>query len=390
MANTAYVANYRSNTVSVINGTDGSYRNIANVTVGERPSSIAVNAAANIAYVANSGSDTVSVINGTDGSYRNIANVTVGSHPRSIAIDEFINDDIIYDIIYVANYGSTVSVINGTDGSYRNIANVTVGSHPRSIDVAGFDNIAYVANEGSDTVSVIYGPSQKVQAGVSFNVNPFHAGHIECNNIEVPTNQYFFVDFRTQCLAQANKGFQFSNWIENLGSKSSRTINESGISGSPVDSFMTALGIGPKDTSANLAVTKFGNFTANFQAVPPAIPPEYWIPLYGIILSTIIGWSIPSIIGWVKSRRDNGRLYRFHKRIKSLYKNGKLDQNDIESLDKLKSDIDDAYAKGKITDQHYDWLNKKIESSDTTSDNKTNHDNIGTDNQTQVSRRSPI
>ena len=105
---------------------------------------------------------------------------------------------------------------------------------------------------------------------------------------------------------------------------------------------------------------------------------------------TIIGWSIPSIIGWVKSRRDNGRLYRFHKRIKSLYKNGKLDQNDIESLDKLKSDIDDAYAKGKITDQHYDWLNKKIESSDTTSDNKTNHDNIGTDNQTQVSRRSPI
>jgi hypothetical protein len=38
------------------------------------------------------------------------------------------------------------------------------------------DNIAHIANQGSNTVSVLYGTSQQVQTGVSFNVNPFHAG----------------------------------------------------------------------------------------------------------------------------------------------------------------------------------------------------------------------
>ena len=93
--------------------------------------------------------------------------------------------------------------------------------------VDNFRDIVYVANSGSNTVSVLYGASKQVQAGVSFDVNPFHAGRIECNDITVPTNQYLYVDFRTQCTAQANQGFQFSSWIENLGSNSSRTIRAS-------------------------------------------------------------------------------------------------------------------------------------------------------------------
>jgi uncharacterized membrane protein len=57
--------------------------------------------------------------------------------------------------------------------------------------------------------------------------------------------------------------------------------------------------------------------------------------------------------------------------------NGKHDIHNGKLLDQIKYDIEDAYAKGKISDQHYNLLNKKIESSETTSDNKTNHDNIG-------------
>ena len=52
--------------------------------------------------------------------------------------------------------------------------------------------------------------------------------------------------------------------------------------------------------------TKFGSFTANFKALPPAIPSEYLLGLFTIVASTIIGWSIPSIIGWTKSKRQAG------------------------------------------------------------------------------------
>jgi hypothetical protein len=43
-----------------------------------------------------------------------------------------------------------------------------------------------------------------------------------------------------------------------------------------------------------------------------------------------------------------------------LYAGGRLDENDITPLDTLRGDITDAYAKGKLTDQHYTLLNAKI------------------------------
>ena len=85
-------------------------------------------------------------------------------------------------------------------------------------------------------------------------------------------------------------------------------------------------------------------------------PPEYWIPLYGIIVSTIVGWSIPSIIGWIKSKTRIRRVNQYHKRIHSLSTdNKKLYEND-KVLDTLKTDIKNAYAEGKISEQHYSNL----------------------------------
>lgn len=44
---------------------------------------------------------------------------------------------------------------------------------------------------------------------------------------------------------------------------------------------------------------------------------------------------------------------KYHKIVNSLYDDGKLDENDIESLDTLKRDITDAYAKGKISEPRH-------------------------------------
>jgi YVTN family beta-propeller protein len=58
--NTAYVTNYGSGTVSVIDEATNTVT--ANIAVGSGPTGVAVNPATNTAYVTNYGSGTVSVI----------------------------------------------------------------------------------------------------------------------------------------------------------------------------------------------------------------------------------------------------------------------------------------------------------------------------------------
>jgi hypothetical protein len=82
--------------------------------------------------------------------------------------------------------------------------------------------------------------------------------------------------------------------------------------------------------------------------------------LYGIIIATIVGWSIPSIIGWTKSKRDVGKLNYYHKQIASLYGDGKLDENDIEALDQLRSRVANSYSEGKLNEKHYESLRAEI------------------------------
>ena len=70
------------------------------------------------------------------------------------------------DAVYVANCGSdTVSVIDPTTNAV--IENITVGDGPSSIDT--FRGAIYVANYGSDTVSVIDRSTNEVVAGVTFD-----------------------------------------------------------------------------------------------------------------------------------------------------------------------------------------------------------------------------
>jgi hypothetical protein len=106
--------------------------------------------------------------------------------------------------------------------------------------------------------------------------------------------------------------------------------------------------------------SQYSNVTATILEPLPLIPSEYLIPLYGIIASTIVGWSIPSIIGWFKSKLDVRKLNYYHEKIVTLYGDGKLDENDIEPLNQLRSNIGDAYSEGKINEKHYELLNEDI------------------------------
>jgi YVTN family beta-propeller protein len=383
---TVYVANSGSNTVSVISGED--HTKITTIPVGDSPTDIGVldilysnnphdiTSTINITnvsdrvYVANRGSNTVSVIS-AENNTKIGEDIPVGHYPAAVGV---LNDEILINIqedipstVYVANfYSNTVSVISAENNTKIG-EDIPVGNKPSAIDINQYTNATYVANSDSDGVSVIDARANKVVAGITFQVDPFNAGYIVCRRnsdgltTTSPIGQYTFVYPGDKCTAKPNKGFEFSSWEENLGGNATRLVNVSRPASS-LDSFLEFLGIKSSSDKpeAKLDITKFGTFTANFRKLPPAFPPEYLIPLYGIIASTIIGWSIPSIIGWARSKRDVGKLNYFHKQIASLYGDGKLDEDDIEPLDKLRSSVIDAYSEGKINEKHYESLRNEI------------------------------
>jgi hypothetical protein len=205
-------------------------------------------------------------------------------------------------------------------------------------------------------MSVIDDSVEKVAAGITFNIRPANSGNVWCNNEEYPTNVYLYIVSGTKCIARPAKDFEFSSWIENLPHNSTIPLNESTIYGSPWNSFLSTLGMKPNDLSATFDVNKFGTFTANFKAVPPPVPPQYWIPLYGIIVSTIVGWSIPSIIGWTRARTKRKKTVKEYADII----NSLSSASDRNSLDRIKNQVIHAHITEKISEFQYKILNEKI------------------------------
>ena len=351
-------ADPNTNSIYLIDGAgisviDGVYmEKVDSIPVNTYPfSRIAVNPNTNLLYVANENSRSVYVID----TYSRIIikTIEVDGYPKSIAVNP------TSDTIYVANdVSGTISVIDGTNNTQ--IGTIRVGVNPISVAVNAETNMVYAANSDSDTISVIDGSIHEVVAGIRFDINPPNSGHIRCDKNEIPINQYQRIKIGAECVAEANSGFQFNSWIEDLGSNSTRTVSLSEVSDSQWNQFWSTLGLGPKDTSANLTVSRFGNFAANFEKLSPPLPDEYLIPLYGIIVSSIVGWSIPSIIGGIKTKRQERKLYSIHKKIDKLYDDGRLDSEDIKPLEDLLSETEDAYAKGKINNERYTNLKTEI------------------------------
>ena len=73
-----------------------------------------------------------------------------------------------------------------------------------------------------------------------------------------------------------------------------------------------------------------------------------------------MGWSIPTILGWTRSKREARKLNYYHKQITFLYRDSKLDENDIGPVNRLRSDIVDEYSKGKLNEKHYESLRNEI------------------------------
>jgi YVTN family beta-propeller protein len=174
---TVYVVNQNDNTLSVLNGstcnatvTSGCKKSAPTVRVGVSPTGVIVNQATQTVYVTNGTSDTVSVINARTCNATHQAGcghtpppIAVGAGPVAPAVDQ------ATDTVYVPNLGpnedgsgDTVSVINGATcnashhgGCGQTPPTVTVGGAPDSVDIDRATGTVYVANAGSNSVSVI-------------------------------------------------------------------------------------------------------------------------------------------------------------------------------------------------------------------------------------------
>jgi YVTN family beta-propeller protein len=154
-----YVVNGNSNSVSVVSVPDNSVVIVTFRVPQNYPEPIGYDSANGDVYVLDEAGDTVDVI-ASMGLFTNtiIAIVTVGNNPCALAVNAAYGED---GILYVADAGSNaVSVISGASNTV--VATVGVGSDPRGIAYDSDNGYVYVNDEGSGTASVINGKTNTV------------------------------------------------------------------------------------------------------------------------------------------------------------------------------------------------------------------------------------
>jgi DNA-binding beta-propeller fold protein YncE len=324
------------------------------VELNDKPHALEVNENSNIVYVISDHG--LSIINGTTNTKIDKIIPVLGPL-MELEINE--NSNIVY---LLAKHN-----LYSLDEKTKRLSNVNISEPLSNIEVNENSNIVYLTSEDSDSLFAIHGPKHKVAVGITFNIFPLNSGRIVCGDekTEYPVNQYLYEEPGIICIAKANNGYEFINWNENIGSNTTRPLKPClDESHNPFDPFIEpiqkTLQIYNDTSKTSLCITQYGTFTASFRELAAPLPTTFWIPLYGLIISTIIGASIPRIIEWAKTKGDIKKLNLHHNKIKSIYDEGKRDENDFESLNKLKNEISDSFSKGKISQFHYSNLKDEI------------------------------
>lgn len=156
--NMTYVSNSQSDSVTVISPNNTVMRNI---TVGFFPHWLSVNPTNGSVYVANSGGFTINLINSEFG-VSQLSFFGLGS-ADSVAFDPAIGAAVV-----TFHFG-TMKLINGTDAV---LSTIPVGLTPNDVIYSSVNNVIYVANSGSGTISIIH------LVGNSFGQNILKYGSI--------------------------------------------------------------------------------------------------------------------------------------------------------------------------------------------------------------------
>lgn len=184
VTNKVYVANSFSNSVTVIDAGDN--YSTSTINVGSFPVAVAVDVASNKVFVANSDvNGTVTAINAADNN--STETIDVGAYPIALAVNN------ITKMVYVVNSSSngSITVINPADNN--STLSVSVGSYPFALAIDHTNNNIYVLNQGYgaavSTVSIIEGATHTV-SGIPIPVGRL-SYDIQVNQV---TNKIYVAD----------------------------------------------------------------------------------------------------------------------------------------------------------------------------------------------------
>jgi len=149
-----YVANYDSNTVSVIDGEN--YIIHRNIKVGNNPTSIVVNPTTHLIYVANSGSNTVSIIDSNTNTVTKT--IIIGLFVDKVSINPNINK------VYIASaFGERINVLDAdTNRTSVVYSNNTLGHSWEAMTINDLNNNVYLASDNS--ISILDGITNRVRS----------------------------------------------------------------------------------------------------------------------------------------------------------------------------------------------------------------------------------
>ena len=164
-AGMAYIPNYVSDNVSVINTATNAV--VATIAVGNQPYGVSTSPDGSRVYVTNFGSDNVSVINTATNTV--MANIPVGYNSFGVSTSPDGSR------VYVANPGSNyLSVINTATNTV--VATIAVGNFPIGVSTSPDGSRVYVANYQSHNVSVINTATNAV-ANIGVGTRPVAFGN---------------------------------------------------------------------------------------------------------------------------------------------------------------------------------------------------------------------
>jgi YVTN family beta-propeller protein len=343
LTNLVYISNLINNTLSVLDGKTNKI--ITNITVGNMPTAININYKTNLIYVTNYLSNSISVIDGVTNKV--ISTIKVAKYPVDAVVNPLTNK------VYVSHNGEdVVSIIDGITNkkikelSVKSSITKNSGNNDPILDIPRDmtfpliasklsinpnTNLIYMTNTVSNGVIVISGQTDSIVVRLAIEINPKNSGTIECNNSRLQSQNFLLhpINSEIKCTAHASRGYSFDFW-SNMTNMISNNTN-------PV----------------RLNVTENNLLMANFK---PSISTETYIGM----VAAIVG-STSIFAGWYYRKRERSYLNKSMNRIDYTFhalKNDKVEG--VKQLEIIQKEITNLFKKGKLTDSHYNILDKRI------------------------------
>jgi YVTN family beta-propeller protein len=344
LTNLVYISNLINNTLSVLDGKTNKI--IDKIAVENLPTAININYKTNLIYVTNYLANSISVIDGITNKV--ISTIKVAKYPVDTVVNPLTNK------VYVSHNGddTALSIIDGVTNkkikelSFKSSINKNNGNNDPTLDIpikVTFPLIAsrlavnpdttliYMTNTVSNGVMVISGQTDSVVVRLSVDINPKNSGTIECNNSKLQSQNFLLLPINNEikCIAHASRGYSFDFWSDMTNTISNNT------------------------NPLALNVTENNLLIANFK---PSISTETYIGM----VAAIVG-STSIFAGWYYRKRERSYLNKSMNRIDYTYdvlKNDKVEG--IKQLENIQKEITILFKKGRITDSHYNILDKRI------------------------------